>query len=675
MKTGTQIVAPEGWKSLPKDMVFHLLWNDAANRRVWMVRFESGHGTCKANLFKLSRADFETGVHTGAVVPLDTQATLPPWLVELEGMDLSSIDARRSNPAKIPHKQRVEDRYLFIASAVNDFKDIMTSEDPQAELNRRARNSNPPQNETRFRLAFLTYVCFGRNIWALLPPFHRAGHWDRFEYAETKFGAPSKAYGKHYGGGCSQAMAKRCVESYRARARLGKSMKDIYTEATIEDFGYQVVGSDRGLNIYAAPEGETVITFQQFRYRVQLEIGLEAIHKGLYGVVRFRNKLASSKGRFSEEIANLMERVEFDGYYVKERPRGYLEGSTLPPLCVVTPRDLLSGAKLGIGFSFGKERGTAYSMALFSMAVPKDYFCELFGIRFKPGEWVNEGVPPHFAIDRGPGARSDLIKDLEQRFVIRDLAPSWSGQSKATVESAHPYDVKIEGQPTFIQSHLTPVEMARREIYRVLEFNNTANMEARLDPDSDMADVEPSPNGIWKYYDSLFRNDGQGMSIADAVRLFLTPTEFIVKEDGIYLHSRRFYDTELRETGLLDKAHGANETCVNGYVLDMCVRYVWLEIDGVILQVPAILRIRGDEESLYVSLAELKQWDEHRKTMASAFRVHQQATSSDIKYRFKEETGKDYHAGTRKPGKPKGGAQAQQEEKDVLHSGKRRGAA
>jgi len=666
MKVGTKIFAPEGWASLPKGLEIHFLKNNHQNGRVLLVHFlVKEKGPANATLVSMSRIKFEEGVTLNKIIPCAKQSTLPPWLEELEGLDLSLIDTYRTKDAKTSHHDRVNERYLFIAPTVNDFEEVMNSEDPQKEINSRARLCSTPQNESRFRLWLLTYLCFGRDIWTLLPPFHKSGNWDRMQYPDRKFGAPSKAFGNNYGNGKSADLAKKCIDSYLKRADLGTNMTKIYRQAMAYDFNCISVTQENGMSIYVSTDGSPFPTYDQFRYQVYKEIGKRTVQKKLYGEVRYRTRIAASKGRFSEEIANLMERVEADGYYLQEKPIGYIEKTTLPPLCVVTARDGLCGSLLGIGFSFDKERSTAYRMMLFSMAVPKVYFCNLFGLQISPDEWMNEGLPAHFAIDRGPGARKDLIEDLEKRFPIQDMAPSWSGQSKANIESSHPRDIKLEGQPTYINSNLNPIELARREIMRLITFNKSANMEDRIDPDSELAYVVPSPNGLWQFYSRLYRNDAQPMSIEDAVRCFLTPVEFTVKEDGVYLKSRKFCCEALRETGLFDIA---GITKVKGYMLDMCVRYVWIEFKGRLIETPAMLKIRGDEETLYMSIADLEQWDEQRKKISSAFRIHIQATNSEMMRRFKFATGKEFNPGRRFPGKPKKNALSDNESSEVLHS-------
>lgn len=678
MHIGTQIFAPDGWDQMPKDIKFHFLKSDGARRRVLLVHFSAGENykPSKADLVVMSRSEFELGVKSENIVPFKKQSLLPPWLEEKEGVDLSQIDRTRHAP-KIPHKTRVEDRFLQIASTARDFESVLAADDPQTEINRRATKCLPPQNETRFRLHVLTYMCFGQDMWVLLPPFHKIGRWDRYKHSDTKYGAPSIAYGRSYGNGSSQELTDLCVKYFLARKQLGKHMTEIYEEVMTYDFRCRSVVTSTGMKIFISSDGKPFPTYWQFKYRVVKAIGIEEVQLMLYGAVRYRTKVAATKGSFSENVANLMERVEADGYYTKEHPRGYLEGTSLPPLCVVTSRDLLSGMKLGIGFSFGSERSTAYRMMLFCMAVPKDFFCSLFGIPYVAGEWPCEGLPGHFAIDRGPGARKNLIEELEKRFPIRDMAPSWSGQSKATVESSHPRDVEIDGQPTFLKSNLTPVQLARREIMALMKFNQAADMEGRFEPDSDLAFVIQSPIGLWNHYDSLYRNDAMPISIPEAVRTFLTPMEFALHDDGVWLDQRRYDSDTFRQSGIHERVSRTGETGgkISGYVLDMCVRYIWVEYDGSLFFLEARLRIRGDNETLFMSLQELAEWTDARSKVQSAFEIHKRAVGSEFKYRFKENTGKLWDSTRRCAGKPSRDAIAKQEEVEARQATSARRAA
>lgn len=678
MLTGTCLVATEGFASLLKDVHYHFLCNDHSSDRALLVLFSwSGTGAPQAHLISLSSSEFEAAAVGKVIVPTTTQATLPPWLEALEGENLGAKDVMRLRGGKIDceggrlrgtrlHAERIEQRLTYIAQALADLPAILAADDVDRAINQYARRATPPQNETRFRLWLLTYIAFGRNFWSLLPPFHNAGHWDRKRLAPKKMGAPSKAHGKRYGFGMSEEMAKRCEKAYVKYLALGKSMKAIYEESMRKEFGCKAVKQPSGMKVYMHPKGLPFPTLRQFRYQIGKTFGIEVVQKNRYGSARHRNRLVPSKGNYSADVAYLMEKVESDGYFPAERPKGYVEGSVLKPLCVVTSRDLASGAKLGIGFSFGEERGTAYRMMLFCMAVPKEYFCRLWGIKIKPEEWPSQGLPAHFKVDRGPGSSLNLVGD-KVKPAIRHLVESWSGQSKATVESSHPRDVKFEGQPTYVVSDYTPVALGRREIVRLVKYNHTADMSARIEIDRDLAFIPPVAHALWKHYDERGRNLGIPISIDDAVRAFLTPIKLKVSKDGVFLDGRRYNSKELRESGLLDRIarSGNRKDVIGGYMMDLCIRHVWVEVDNQLLLLDAQLKIREDDELLYMSFAELEQWNEARSQVNSAFRVHESAASSEIIEHFESQTGDKWQEGRRMYGSPKKGGAARQEVLDV----------
>jgi len=674
--TGTRLVAPHGLGSLPKDVPHHFLINHAASSRVLTVRFSwSGKGTPHAQLISIDRAEFEAAAVRGEILPTEQQPTLPSWLESLEGENLGLRDVERQK-AKVLHSDRIDRRLLVITPAIDDMSKILAANDVEEAINQYARKASPPQNETRFRLWVLTYLCFGRNYWSLLPPFHLAGKWDRKRLAPKKMGAPSRAHGRRYGYGMSLELAERCEKAYVKYLRLGKSMSKIYEEAMRKEFRCISLDQPSGMKVYTHPKGMPFPTLRQFRYQIGKSFGIETVQKNRYGSARHRNRLAPSMGNYSADVANLTEKVESDGYFTMERPKGYLEGSVLKPLCVVTSRDLLSGMMLGIGFSFGSEHGTAYRMMLFSMAVPKDYFCRLWGVTLKAGEWPSQGLPPHFKVDRGPGSSLSLVADAAKP-VIRNIVESWSGQSKATIESSHPRDVKFEGQPTYVESDYTPVALCRREIFRLLKYNQTADMSARMEIDRELAFIPPIPHALWNHYDARFRNSANPMSIDDAVRAFLTPVKLKVSKDGVFLDGRRYDSKELKKSGLLDRIAraGQREEAIQGYMLDLCIRHIWIEVDHQVLLLDAQLKIREDAELLFISCTELEQWNEARAEVDSAFRVHVPPATTDFIERFESQTGDKWEEGKRKYGSPKKDASSRQEVQDVQqHTAKRKSA-
>ncbi len=653
MHVGIQLVAPEGYGQLCKGETYHFLRNDSKQERALLVYFTGwtlAHPS--ANLLVFKQGAFERGLADGHIVVAATQYDLPPWLQLLDGFDMNLLDLQRPRARK-SHRERVDERLSLLSGALKDVDAVLSAPDPLRAINSLARACHPAQKESRFRLWFLTYLCFGRNPWVLIPPFCRIGRWPRDDHPEVKLGRKNLAYGNEYGHPSKPEMREMMIKGYLKHSGLGIKMTDVYKKTMLSVFGCRSATGSKGMQHYYHPAGAPFPTIDQFRYRIKQAFGLENIQRTLYGQVRYRARLAPSKGKFSEEVANLLEHLETDGHYTEERPRGFIEGTVLPALCVVVGRDVLSGMKTGIGFAFGNERSSAYRMMLFSMAVGKQYFCRLFGIEIAEDEWPCQGLPPYFRADRGPGAKADLIEDLQQRFPIKDLPPSWSGQSKATVESSHPRAIKIEGEPTFIASDLTPVELARREIYRLVKYNHTADMSGRMQADPDMVDIVPSPIGLWNYYDSLMRTEAQPMPIEEAVRVFLTPTIFDVRHDGVWLRGQRYDSAILQESGILERVARNQSLKVSGYTLDLCVRHVWVEIDRKLLMLDAMMKIRGDDRILYVSVLELDQWEARRRKIDSAFRIHQHAAASGYEGRFKDDTGKEWDAGKRQPGRPR----------------------
>lgn len=674
MLIGTRLVAPDGFGQFTKNEAFHFLVNHAPTSRVLLIKFNwKGKGTAGTQLIALERSEFEEAAVRGYVLPTQQQPTLPPWLEALEGINLGLRDSLRLHVKKT-HIERIEQRLLIISTAISNISTIFASKDIEATLNQYARNATPPQNETRFRLWVLTYLCFGRNFWSLLPAFHLAGHWDRKKFAHKKMGAPSLAHGTRYGYGMSEEMADRCDKAYVKYMDLGKSMQSIYEDAMRKEFGCIPSAQPSGMKVYSHPEGKPFPTLRQFRYQIGKSFGLGKIQKNRYGSTRHRSRLAPSLGSYSADVANLVEKIEADGYFTKESPKGYLEGSTLEPLCVVTSRDQLSGMLLGIGFSFGSEHGTAYRMMLFSMAVPKDFFCSLWGMSLEQGTWLCQGLPPHYKVDRGPGSSLNLV-DKSAKPVIRNLVESWSGQSKATIESSHPRSVKLQGQPTYHASNYTPIDLCRREIIRLITKNQVADMSARIEIDRELAFVPPTPEAIWNHYDSRFRNSAIPMSIDDAVRAFLTPVTVKASKKGVFLDGRRYDSKELRASGLLDRLAqaGQQEVAIKGYILDLCIRHIWIEVDHQILQLDATLKIREDQELLYMSFMELGQWNEARAQVNSAFRVHKSAVTTEYIEQFESQTGMKWQEGKRRYGRAKKNESRRQEVQDVQqHTVKRK---
>ncbi|HSH96837.1 MAG: transposase [Methylophilaceae bacterium] len=658
MKIGSQLHAPHGYLHLKKDLVYHFLKSHATKKLVFLVLFGYEKGkTPSSELIVIDRDAFEAGIPE-QITLTENQTSMPLWLKELEGRDISRIDLKRPKAVK-QHRERVEERLFWITPAIITMDEILDSPDPQASINAKARECATPQNESRFRAWLLTYLCFGRDQWVLLPPFHKIGHWDRAEHVGVKFGRPSLAYGKYYGFGMTVEMRKGIIDGYRRFGKTGVKMSQIYSKTLISEFNCKVTtqtsvfDSLSKVKAVSQPQGLAFPTIEQFKYEVKKAFSIEQLQKNLYGEVRFRTDLSVSKGKFSEAVANLYERVEFDGYYTIERPKSYTEGNYYPPLCVVRCRDTLSGMLLGIGFSTNKESSEAYRTTLFSMAVPKKFFCSLFGIEIEDKDWPCVGMTGDTIFDRGPGSKKDLIDDDDLKPAIKGLPPAWFGQSKAGIESSHPRDFKIEGRPTYTLSNLTPVELAKREIFATIAYNQKADMSDRIYPNPDLAYIQPTPIGLWNHYDQRGRNDAMNVTIEKAIRSFLSPIELKTKHDGFWFKNIRYDSSEIRSLGILEDIGRGAELNVLGYGHSMCLRFIWVDINGRLFQLAAKLPLRGLEDDLFQSLAEVEEFAAIRSYVNSEFTQHQHAVDAEARIQFHRATGHDWNAGTTSFRKPK----------------------
>ncbi len=665
MHIGIQLIAPDGFQLLEKGEVYHLLRNDARRERVLLVHFLPSSQGYEGTLVILNRSCFESALVDGLIAPCPAQSMLPPWLTKLEGVALKDRDRRRRH-AKKSHFDRINERYQHIKPLIERLDEVLAADFPDKIIARHARVSKPQQNEKRLQLWFYAFLCFGRDPWVLMPPFHKCGTTRKPLRADQKMGRRSLTKGAHHGYGCDEEMIEKIKTAYQKYCGLGVSMKTIYAKAMTEKFGCHVRRNANGAKTYYHPAGNPFPSYDQFRYRVEREFGRNKIQRIRYGEARMRTRLSASEGPYSEAVANLLERVELDCFYVLELPRGPIEGNALPPLGVVRGRCVGSGKLVGIGFSLGNENHTAYRMMLFCMAIDKRSFGRLFGLEIVHEDWSGAGMSPHLLTDRGPGAKQAAEMEPAAVSPIRGFAPAWSGQSKATIESSHPRNTELEGAPSYVTSELNPVQLARREIERLIHDNQALNVSPRLTPEMVAARVVPCPNGIWNYLNDRARTDATSIPFDTAVRWFLTPIEVKIKNDGAYFHEQRYDSNALRDTGLVDRVAAHGEVTVVGYLLDLCVRYIWVEVDEQIIELQAKLAIRDDDEQLYMSLEELVEFASEKRRMASEFRVHQHAVGSEYVQRVKQATGRLPDAGQRKSGRAKAkSARARQETADL----------
>lgn len=668
MNTGTQLFAPEGYDALRKNTRYHLLRSDPVRGRVILVEFAAKTKKRKATqklepsgsldavrpvLHYVARQRFEHGLETGMLMPYADQEELPPWFNGWTINDLRAYAEPRAG-RKQSHDARIDRALKHIWPLVRNLDQVLSADCPDALVNAHARACVPQQNPTRLRAAFYSYICYGCSRWALHYAVHTIGRWDRMG-RPYKLGRPSSRHGAQHGHStCDPEMIKRILEGFRKYAKPGKHLSKIYRETLTKDFGCIVQTDPSGRKSFIHPTGQAFPTLGQFCYRVGQEFPLVARQTFKYGQARLRNRLTHTQGPFAESVGNLMERSELDAYQCDQVAVGYQAGSHLPPLWVVRIRCIASGMIIGVGFSFESERASAYRMAQFCAAINKVKFCSLFGYELKADEWPSVGISPHAINDRGPGstAKGDPV-DQSMMPVIKEGTPSHAGQSKASVETLHPKQLKLEGQSRYQETRLSIPQLAIQEIERVVADNNSIDVSDRLNNQAWIDGAFPTPVGLWNYLGRRGRSQAVNISFEEAVRSYLTPIKLSVHDDAVYYLDARFDSKALRQSGILQQAHDIGRFTAPGYMMDACVRHLWLDLGDRLVELDAMLSIRDGEEQLYVSVVELDQISKIRRHALQELVEHKQAVRAELEANFQVHTGQVFDQASFRPGRPR----------------------
>lgn len=673
---GTQLEAPQGYGPLEMGMRYHFLRNSSKTDRVLLLLFvvrEPKAVTYKSAkrpnrtitptplpmLIGLERQVFEDGVRSGKIVKAERQSTMPPWLADLEGLNLHNLDEFRKKPVR-SHSDRMEEKVEAIFPLTQKFDEVLDAEDPDRVINAHARTCSPKLNETRLRLWFYVYMLFGRNRFALHYPIHGIGRWARDKTTpKSKWGAPHKYKGKEHGHNTSPSMQALILKGYRREVGLGITMTTIYNKSMMKDFGCRWRDVHHGNFVHKElwhPQGKPFPRKGVFSYYVIKEFGSEKVQMNMYGYVRARSKLLPPAGAFTEHVWNLMQKVERDAYAVGDLARGLIEGNPLPPLYVVRKRDTASGLITGIGFSQGGESASAYRMAQFCEAIDKVRFFALFGLKLSPDRWPSIGVSSFDIQDRGAGSTPDAFsRILIYKPVVSESPPGHAGQSKAIVESSNPKTYTTDEAPGFTASDLRTFELIRRELFRVLKDNDTFQVADRIPPDLADRVARATPLAVWNTWDEIGRNDALQMSFEDAVRAYLTKTKAKLTKEGIVLNSMLFKSDALDQVGARRMVSGKQTIDVEVYVLDACLRHIWIDIKGQLIELDLTLRVPVGNEVLLMSLEEIKQFEAFCRVRDSYHDEHCAAVTIQIYQEFKEATGRDWDAGTRVKGRAKRG--------------------
>jgi hypothetical protein len=648
---GTVLVAPAGYRTMAAGERYYFLYHDAKNGRVILVHFELP--SCIADFVFLSVADFERAIPTDAessntICNHGTPSALPPWLSELEGQCLLNREARRRSK-KISYGKRTANRLAHIKPLVERLEEVLSLRNPATAINEHARASEPPQHESRLRTWLLAYVIFGYNEAALLPPLHRSGRWSRGQYGlSAKLGRPSLSAGKGAGFNMTPELGQRCADAFVQEVALSDTWEVAYRKS-VKTFGAEAVATGNGRFVYKHPEGLPFPSIHQYRYWVLKILGKAAVQRQLFGEVRVSNRLTAPHGVVTAEVCKLMEKVDEDAYQVKELPRPFLPDIPALPLYVVRLVDRLTCSIPGVGFSLGSERNSAYRMASFCAAVPKSFFCALFGLQISDEQWPMVGISADRIRDRGPGAKS--IAD--DPSLIKEMTPSYRPKSKPGVETANPRNRKIEGAPNFVASSLDAVQLCRKQILKAIKHNHTADMEGRASPELLRDGNLLTPQELWNYFASLGRSCAIMIAISDAVRTFLSRKQFRLTNAGIEVGPFLYNSDELISTGILDAIPRGSNVPAVGYFIDLNPRVIWVDLEGRLFQLEMRQPYRLDEDQMRLTMRDIETLDEVMHVRDSEFKPHRAAAQAHFASQFEEQTGLPYDSEKRVSGRRK----------------------
>lgn len=643
MQTGTAIEAPEGYGELERGLTYYFLRSNRSINSAQFVLF-TRHQQWLAHLYSLPRGEFEHCLLERQIVPVQSADGQPPFLGAVKGKNLLLSDLTRPN-AKQAHTDRIEKRLLQIGPLLARTDQTLCASDPEREINRYA-NANG-LNAQRIRFWFFAYLCFGQSSTVLFPHYFNCGRWDRSQQTSgPKWGRPSIARGKYAGVRMTAQMQEKIVKSYLKLRYDGRTMTSIYQEAMQKYFKAQITINEFNQKRLVSSDGSPIPTEHQYRYQLKKALGPEEIRLSRWGAPRYRRSKAGHKGKFASSVSNLLERTEADAYYCEDRPRNLKGDGHLQPLCITRYTDVASGLRIGIGFALGNENSESYHAALFCAAISKQKFCSLFGIEIQESDWPSQGLPAHAITDRGPGIKREPghSDSPDVGVIIREATPSGQGQSKAIVESSQRRRTKIEGPNQYYLSDLSAYQLAVREIRRLLAENKSTNASGHMTPEMIAAHTETNPLGVWNFLDARARNDSQPVSFDDAVRRYLPKKTAKVRRDGVWLASQRYSSAVLLETKLLDRISAIGLQTITAYILPMCVRYIWVEINDRLIEVKAELNLRDDESMLYQSYDELIERTTQLNQLQAEHRINRQVATVDQQIKFQEENGADWHS-------------------------------
>lgn len=680
MNFGSQLEVPQGLGGLKSGVRYYYAGRSSARGALLVWFFKALTGEWRVGCLHMNHEILEEELTASppGLKPCKLQFTLPAAIQDLAGINFNELFVanRKGQPKdKLGAQQRLEAIYPLL-----DIEDhILGADQPLRLIAQTAKKLGLKTHQHRLQYWFFAFILHSRNLWALKAATQHNGTWSRRDgrHANKKFGRPSLAGARH--GWPSALFRDEVIKCYLRHCGLGISMRRIHTRALIEDFGCVVRAEAHGVREIFHPQNKPYPTYGQFRDVVVRNFGLEEVQKAKYGQARMHRAALVDNGSSTEQFANLLENVEVDAYRCADRPLSLHGDRVMPALVVARAICSTSGARVGIGFSLGGEKQEAYRAMLFSMAAPKEVVARLYGIPRQHLDWPMQGMCRSMLSDRGPAGQQSILEELEGKFPVKAITPSYSGQSKPNVESANPRSTQLEGEPTFIASDLNVADMMRREVLRAASENRSTNIVDRLPHhvlyDFHQLGYPATPQAYWKYLEDRLRTSAQPMDFSVAVRAFCMRRDFTVDKTGVRFNGMYFRSAEFTDSGAHQTVVQRGIHTLRGYTLSMVQRYIWAECDGRLFELEACRRTRFDHDDLFIPLSKLEDFARLKAQLASRTRQVADAARSELDVHFNELTGKTIFAGVRKRGSPPKNQGAAAAEAKVIRADKKRRVA
>ncbi|VVE14625.1 Transposon Tn7 transposition protein TnsB [Pandoraea pneumonica] len=633
MHVGAKLESADRFQGRSATRYAHFLMSSERYKSVALVTFEK-RAEPFAELLRLPRSDFETLVASGAIFETPDQPTLPPGLEDLEGRDIYLIERWREEKGRLRSNLKVMEQRRDVVDTLceGDLEKLLFgSSDPIASIAKAVKERTHRKDTTRVRYWLLAYLTFGRRELALYPATIKNGRWDRSSLpSDARLGRPPLEDPLPQLR-ISAELAEKMVKSYSSRVIDGHTSSTAYTSFVRKHFGVTVKSRPIG-DMLCQPEGLPFPSKRQYDYAIHKLLKRSEIDELRLGKHRYNNTLSPREGAFSEGVGNVFQAVQLDAAQAPELPIGFLGEIQQLPLQVVRMIDVASGIGLGIGFSLGAERASAYRMAHFCCSISKVKFARLLGLEIDENDWPCVGTPGGAVYDRGPGA---TIEHADATSTV-EMTPSYAPKGKPNVEGSHPKKRARQGPPQVRISNLNPIEMVKREILRQIKDNKSSDAFSRMTPEMIRSEVLPIPNDIYAWLDGRGRSSAGRISFDEAVREWLDPVIFTVSRNGLSYRSAEYRDMGILLRNFREKLPRHCTFNIPGFVLPFCVRYAWIEISGHLVEVERVLPLTDDPTLLFESLQDLEREEVTARMLAR--RGRKAAAAAELEYQSKHES-------------------------------------